>query len=87
METFEGILQGLWQARPPGVSGSKVQRLTQIAVQNVKSVMAAEHERGDIIVLVVYALIISTCAEILVCILGVFIWIYWIASASTFDFT
>ncbi|KAG5518893.1 hypothetical protein PMAC_002424 [Pneumocystis sp. 'macacae'] len=36
METFEGILQGLWQARPPGVSGSKVQRLTQIAVQNVK---------------------------------------------------
>ncbi|KAG5439150.1 hypothetical protein PCANB_001449 [Pneumocystis canis] len=36
MDVFESILQGLWQARPPGVSGSKIQKLTQIAVQHVK---------------------------------------------------
>ncbi|EMR08068.1 hypothetical protein PNEG_03508 [Pneumocystis murina B123] len=36
MDTFESILQGLWKARPPGVSGSKIHLLTQIAVQHVK---------------------------------------------------
>ncbi|KAG5440400.1 hypothetical protein PCK2_000533 [Pneumocystis canis] len=47
MDVFESILQGLWQTRPPGVSGSKIQRLTQIAVQNVKMVHTMWIQRDD----------------------------------------
>jgi len=33
---FEGLLQAMQAGRPPGVSGSKIHRITEIAVENVQ---------------------------------------------------